>query len=109
MNGLKPEPQGQMAVLENGAHADGEGLPAGVALTEANPSRFALKTANLGRIGVTAVWARRAIRPKLGFDVLESGFFVVEAIGGKNRLGHGLSPMAQILDIVVGMSSETSP
>jgi hypothetical protein len=38
------------------------------------------------------------MRPKLRLDVFNGGFVVVEPVGGKNRFGHGLSPMARILD-----------
>jgi hypothetical protein len=87
MDGLQPQPQRQMAVLENGADPHGEGLPAGVALAQARAGSLASKAADLvaGRLTMRA---NRAIRPKLAFDVLESGILVVEAIIGKNGFSH---------------------
>jgi len=102
MDGLKPEPQGQMAVLKYRAHPHRERLAAGVAFAETGPGRLALKPPNLGRIGIAAMRANRAVRPKLGFDVIESGLLVVKSFSGKDRFGHGLSPMAQSLHIGYG-------
>jgi hypothetical protein len=43
------------------------------------------------------------MRPKLGFDILESGVLVVEVVGIKNRAGHRKSPMALILSFGAGV------
>jgi len=77
MDGLKPEPQGKMAVLENGPDADGKGPPAGVVFPKTNPGRLALKASDLG------------------------GFLIGETGVGKDRFCHGLTPVAKILDIAV--------
>jgi hypothetical protein len=94
VDGLKPKPQGEMAILENRSNADREGLPADVALAQADAGRLALKAADLGLIGVLAVRANGAIRPKLSLYVSKGGFLVVKPGIGKDRLGNGLAPMA---------------
>lgn len=90
MHGLKPEMQTNMAGLEDGAHADGEGLAAGIAFVKAGTGGLALQTADAN--GFFAVRADRAFRPKPGFHVLERFVLIVEVRGGKNR-SHDLSPM----------------
>ena len=99
MDGLKPEPKRKLAVLENRSHANRERLPAGVALAQAKAGGLAGQAADLGRIRVGAMGARRTIRPKLSFNIFKGGFLVVKPISGKNRFGHGLSPMTKILDL----------
>jgi len=42
MNDLKPQVQGKMAALENGPLTDGKGLPAGIALVQADPGGLAV-------------------------------------------------------------------
>ncbi len=110
MDGLEPQPKRQMAVLKDRAHPHGEGLAALVALAQARTSGLALKAADLGRIGVTAMGANRTIRPKVRFDVLESSVFAVETVSGKYRVRHGLPRFVEAnLRLCLGMSSETSP
>ena len=79
MNGLQPEPERQLGFLENGTHADSKGLAALVALAQTGAGGLALETANPRAIGIATVRANRAVRPKLGFDVLESSGFVMKA------------------------------
>jgi hypothetical protein len=102
VDGLKPQPQGKVAVLKNRPDAHRKGLPTGVALAQTNPGRLALKASDFARIGVFTVRADRTIGPKLRFDVSESRFLVVKPSVGKDRLGHDLSPMAKILDMGPG-------
>ena len=99
VDGLKPQAQRKVAVLKDGANADRERLAAGVALAQARAGRLAGQPADALGVRVLAMRADRAVGPKLGFDVLKGGFLVVEAVSGKNRFGHGLSPMAKILDM----------
>src|SRR4051812_20175613 len=72
MDRLKPEPQRQMAILENRANPNREWLAAGIALAETGARGFALKPPDLAGIGIAAMRASQAIGPKLGFDVIES-------------------------------------
>jgi hypothetical protein len=102
VDGLKPQVQGQMAILKDRAHANRKRLAADVALAKASAGRLASQASNLGCISIAAMGARRSIRPKLGFDVFEGGFLVVKPISGKNRFGHGLSPMAKNLHMADG-------
>lgn len=81
MDGLKPQPQRKVAILENRSDAHRERLPASVALAQARTGRLALQAADLGRVRIPAMGARRASRPKLGLDVGEGRVFVVEPIG----------------------------
>src|ERR1700761_380783 len=79
-----------MAVLENRADRDGEGLPAAVALVQAGTGRLALKAANLGRVAVVlTVRANRGVRPKLRLDVSKRCYLVVKPSVSENGLGHG--------------------
>ena len=98
VDSLKPQAQRQVAVFKDGANADREGLAAGVALAQASTGRLAGQPANALGVRVLAMLADGTVRPKLGFDVLKGGFLVVEAVSGKDRFGHGLYPMAKILD-----------
>jgi hypothetical protein len=93
IDGLEPVTQWHMAGLENGAHADGERLPAGIALIQTGPGGFALEFPNTH--GAFAVRANRTIGPQLCFDVSESGFFAMELFGGKGRFHGGLLPERQ--------------
>jgi len=81
MDGLKPNPKGGMAILENGADLDGKLLSAGVALPQARTGAFALKPANPRRIGIAAMRANRAIRPKERLNVGIGQCFIVEVRG----------------------------
>jgi len=78
VDGLKPEPQRKVAILENRAYAHGEGLAAGVTLAQADAGSLALKASNLGAIGVLTVRANGAVRPKFCLNVGESGFLIVK-------------------------------
>jgi hypothetical protein len=89
MDGLQPQPQRQMAILENGADPHGERLPAGVAFAQARPGGLASEAADALLINVAAMRANRTIRPKLAFDIFERGVLAVEAVIGKNGVGHG--------------------
>ena len=76
IHGLKPDVQRRVAVLEDGADLDGEGLAAGVALIEADPRRFALELPAV--LDNATMWTRASICPNDGLDPLVGGFFVVE-------------------------------
>jgi hypothetical protein len=89
VDGLKPQPQRKVAVLENRANADCEGLTAGVALPQANAGRFALKSAELGLIRVLTMRANGTVRPKLRFNVSEGRYLIVKPCIGQNRFGDG--------------------
>jgi len=94
MDSLKPKSKGKLAVLENRAYPHRERLPTGVAFPQARTGRFATQDADFRHLAT--VRANRTIGPKLGLNIGKSSGFIVESFGGKNRLGHGLSPMARI-------------
>src|SRR6185437_13044185 len=75
----QPVSHGDMAILENGADLDGEGLAAGVALVQPDPIGLALERARLPHHA--AMRARAAILPKPRLNVGIGGGFVVE-MGG---------------------------
>jgi hypothetical protein len=75
---LKPEPQREVAILENRADTHGKGLAAGIALAQADAGSLALKASNLGAIGVLTMRANGSIRPKLCLNVGKSGFLIVK-------------------------------
>jgi hypothetical protein len=84
---LEPQPQRQVARLEQGANPHGEWLPAAVALVKAGTGAFASELAYA--LPLPAMVADRAIGPQPGFDIGESGFFIVEVRLRENGLGHG--------------------
>lgn len=96
MDRLQPETKRKMAILENGADLDGEGLAAAVALAEARTGGLAIQAANLVA-NRPAMRADGTVGPEPGFDVLEGGSLGMEVIGGKDRIGHLLAPMARTL------------
>jgi hypothetical protein len=55
---------------------------------KAEAGGLALHLANALGVGIAAMRAIWAVRPKAGFDKRESGVFVLEAIFAKNRAGH---------------------
>jgi hypothetical protein len=94
---LQPKVKRQVAILENGADPDRELVPAAIAFPKAMLNNaFRVLLAWLGKnafeaaktINFAAMRANRAIGPKLLFDVLESGCFVVKPDIGKYRFGH---------------------
>lgn len=87
MNDLQPQVKWQMGRLEDGPLANGELPFAGIALVQADPGGFAGQATNA--VGLTAMRADGAVRPKLAFDVSESGFFGLKVRGVENGLGHG--------------------
>jgi hypothetical protein len=89
VHGLQPNPKRHVAGLKNGAHADGIRLFAGIALVQARTGGFAVQLANA--LSAFAVKAYRAMRPEFGFHIRESGFFIVEMLGGKCGLHGGNS------------------
>ena len=88
VDGLQPQMQREMAVLEDRADPHREGLAAGVALPQARTAGLARQAADPLFIAIAAMRANRAFGPKVGLDVGESGFLVVEMGGGQNGLGH---------------------
>ncbi len=98
MDGLQPQPQGKVAILENRTDAHRELFTARIALIEARLlyaigmflawlRAHTFELADMVR--AAAMRAHRTVRPKLLFDVLESGFLVMERQIGKDGLGHG--------------------
>jgi hypothetical protein len=90
MDYLKPQMQLEMRPFENSADPDSEGLLAGIALAETSAGGFSLKPTD--PLAFATERANRTRRPQIALDVLESGFFAMEVIGGQNGMGHGLSP-----------------
>ena len=80
--------KGKCDDFENGLHAHGEGLAALVALDEALAGGLALHPAQALLVGVAAMRANRAMRPKTALDISEGGVFVLEVRGVENRGGH---------------------
>jgi len=103
LDGLEPQMQREVAVLENRADADGEGLAAGVALPQARTAALAGQAADGLAVAIAAMRANRAFRPKVGLDIGKSGLFVVEVGGAQNGVGHGKSPMATMLYLAYGV------
>ena len=110
MDRLKPQPQGQMAVLENRADANRERLAAGVALAQAGAGRLARsggqsglrrRSRNAGKPGHSAKAGLRRIRkrlPRYGSDRRKGQIWPWLISNGQESRYSGL-----------GMSSETSP
>ena len=73
---LEPKTKSNMARFEDGPDFDGEGLPASVALVEADAVGFALERATV--TDDAAMRANAAFRPNMRFNVSESCFFVLE-------------------------------
>lgn len=94
VHGLEPDMHRDMALLENGSDLNGERLPAGVALIDADPSAFAAQLTAV--IDDSAVRTYTAIRPNHRLNIGISGFFVPEAWFVKNGARHLLSPSQRI-------------
>jgi hypothetical protein len=60
--------------------AKGEVLAAFPAIVEATPSGFPLHLLDAGRARFAAMRAGRTMWPNRGFDICESGVFVLEAV-----------------------------
>jgi hypothetical protein len=69
-----------MAGLEDGPHFDAEGLPALIALIDANPSRLAPELTD--PVKAAAMRTSRTVRPNALFDKIVSGLFIVKVLGG---------------------------
>ena len=67
VKGQNPFVQRDMAALHDGADRHGEMVAAGVALKQARTVRFAFKALIVARVGIAAMWAKRAIRPAEAF------------------------------------------
>jgi hypothetical protein len=85
MEGLQPLEHRDVAVLEDRADLDREGLVAVVALLDADAGALALQ--RLDAVRGSAMRADRTIRPEPSLDPLICGVFVVEA--GMAQDGHG--------------------
>ena len=83
VDSLEPEMQREMAGFEDGPDPHRKGLPAGVALAQANAGRLPLQPADM-LLSRSAEGADSAIGPKVGFDVREGGVFVMEMRLGKD-------------------------
>jgi hypothetical protein len=86
---LQPHVQLYMAGLEDGPDFDGERLPTGVALVDADPGALAFERPAF--VDDAAMWAWPTIRPQPPLNEAVGGFFTVEMCGGKDGR-HGASP-----------------
>ena len=84
-----------MRTLEDGPHANGERLPAGVAFVDADPSALAFQ--RLRSVYNTAMRAYPTVRPNLRFDIGVGGVLIAEWLGVENRVWHRLSPCCYFL------------
>src|SRR6185312_11528814 len=89
---LQPMAHGDVAGLENGPDFHGEGLAALVALVGADPGALAFHLGNA--LGLTALRANSAVRPKPCLDEGVGGCLVVEVFVGKNGF-HGAIPLCR--------------
>ena len=94
---LEPEPQREVAILEDRADPHGKGLATGIALAEAGSARLALKPADLRRINIAAMRTNRPVRPQHRLYIGEGRFFVMKVGRGQNGLGHGLNSLCPII------------
>jgi hypothetical protein len=90
MDNLKPEMQRQMRRLEDSSLSHGEWLAAFPAIVKTFAGSFAGRLGNALGIAIAAVRASRPVRPKQRLDVRKGGVFVLEAVFGKNGMGHGV-------------------
>lgn len=109
LDGLKPQMQREVAVLENAADPHGKGFAAGIALVEAGAAGLAGQTANALAIAIAAMRTNRPIPPQVSLDIGESGFLIVKMGGGQNRAGDGNLLWPQHYTYGLGLSSVTSP
>jgi hypothetical protein len=86
---LKPQMQREMAVLEDAADPHGEGLAAGVALSQAGTAALAGQAADALFIAIAAMGANRAFRPQVSLDIGKSGFLIVKWGADKTGLAIG--------------------
>ena len=75
VEGLQPEVQRNVALLEDGADGHPELAAAGIALVEAEAGGLALEPGDA--MPGAAVWAHGAVRPDLGFYPGVGGLFVL--------------------------------
>src|SRR5205085_7980728 len=68
---LQPQPQREVAILENRADPHGKGLATGVALAKPGAARLALKPADPIRVNVAAMRANRPVRPQFRLYIRE--------------------------------------
>jgi hypothetical protein len=106
---LQPQMHGKVAVFKNRTDAHRKGFAARIAFAKAGAAGLASQSADARLIGIVAVRADRPVRPKVRFDVSESGFLVMEMRDGQNGLSHWKSPMAATLSPALGLSSVTLP
>lgn len=90
---LQPEPQRDVAGLENGPNLHSERLAALVALVGADPGTLALHRGNA--IYAAAMGTNWTLRPNASLDPAVGSGFVVEMLVGKD--GHGLNLLMKIL------------
>jgi hypothetical protein len=100
---LQPKVKRNVGGLENGPHSNGEWLAASIALVKANAGGLSGHLGNSNK--AAAMRATRAVRPKSGLDISESGFLVLKVFGNENRVRDSVSAIATKLYHEVGMSS----
>jgi hypothetical protein len=89
VDNLKPQMQGKVGTLKDGSLPNGEVALALVAFMKAKAGGFALHLADALGIGIAAMRASGAVRPKPALDIRKSGFFVDELRGVEYGGGHG--------------------
>jgi len=89
VNDLKPQMQGKVRGLENGPHSYGERLGTLVALMEPSAGGLAGEPLDASAVRIAAMGASRTTRPKMRFDIGESGVFALEVRGIEDGLRHG--------------------
>ena len=109
VHSLQPKAHWDMARLEYGADLDGKGLAALVAFVRTYAGALALQFSNA--IYATAMRANRPFRPYAGFNPRDSGRFILEGFGFKDRFGHGerFPLIKQRYQSSLGTSSIISP
>src|SRR5215204_3628122 len=89
-----------MAGLEHGADGHPEGLPAVVALVDADAGALALQLTDA--IGAAAMWANRTVRPHPRLQVRIGSVFVVKMFGVENCFRHDFSSCAPTISRGIG-------
>jgi hypothetical protein len=94
MHRLEPDVHRNVALFEDGADLDGEGLAAGIAFVDADAGGLSVQRSRL--FDNAAMRADPTIRPDNLLDVCVSDFLIAEAGMVENGLRHRLSPSRRI-------------